>query len=144
MSQWTHVCGCIRYDALRIHKNMPFSTIEEIKALIGNPVSFDDPLEKWNACKVPCGSEGSIQFLFWENPILNYVAAFTVAVFGDLRDFGPEDIPKIEQWFNRVTNQPNLMVRSAILLIEAEGFDPIVLRYRETCCADAAVRRDGV
>jgi len=135
MSQWTHVCGCIRYDAIRIH-NLPLafssiSTIEEIKAVIGNPVSFDDPSEKWNACNVPCGSEGSIQFLFWENPMLNHVAAFNVAVFGDLRDFGPEDIPKIERWFNRVTNQPNLMVRSAILLIEAEGFDPVILRHRK-------------
>ena len=45
MSQWTHVCGCIRFDALRI-VGMPYSTLDEIKELMGNTVSFEDSEEE--------------------------------------------------------------------------------------------------
>lgn len=131
MSQWTHVCGCIRYDALRI-AGMPYNTIEEIKKLIGNPVSFEDSEKKWNECNVPMGSEGSIQFVFWANPLLNALAAFTVGIFGDLRDFGKEDVPKIEEWFKKVTTSEGVMVRNAIIEICVEGTkEPIILRHKE-------------
>lgn len=129
MSQWTHVCGCIRYDALRL-AGMPYSTIEDIKKLVGNPVSFDDPEKKWDECNVPLGSEGSIQFVFWSNPSPNSLSAFTVAVFGDLRDFGKDDVPKIREWFNKVTTGKGVMVRSAIVEICVEyEEEPIILRY---------------
>ena len=131
MSQWTHVCGCIRYDALRM-ANMPYNTIESIKELVGHPVSFDDDKEKWDACNVPCGSEGSIQFVFWANPKLNHVAAFTVGIFGDLRDFGKDDVPKIKEWFEKVTKTDGIIVRSAILEIEVEGEkESIILRHQK-------------
>ncbi len=128
MSQWTHICGCIRYNALRI-ANMPYNTLSEIKGLVGNSVSFEDSVEKWDACNVPCGSEGSIQFVFWANPSLNDLAAYTVAIFGDLRDFGVEDVPKIKEWWERVTTGKDVMVRNAILEVCVEGDDkPIILR----------------
>jgi len=129
MSQWTHVCGCIRYDALRMD-GMPYSTIEDIKKLVGNTVSFDDPEKKWDKCNVPCGSEGSIQFVFWSNPSPNSLSAFTVAVFGDLRNFGKDDVPKIREWFNKVTTGKGVMVRNAIVEICVEyEKEPIILRY---------------
>jgi len=112
---------------------MPYATMEEIKKLIGNPVNFEDSQEKWDACNVPCGSEGSIQFVFWSNPSLNAFAAFTVGVFGDLRDFGTEDVPKIKEWFERVTKSDGVMVRNAIIEIEVEYQDePIILRHKKT------------
>ena len=130
MSQWTHVCGCIRFDAFRM-TNMPYSTLDCIKQLLGNTVSFGDSKEKWLNCDVPCGSEGSIQFSFWDNPCLNHMAAFTVAIFGDLRDFGMEDVPQIEKWFDKVTKTKNVMVRDAILRIDVEGVeDPIILKTK--------------
>jgi hypothetical protein len=129
MSQWTQVCGCIRYDALRM-VGLPYSTLNEIKTLVGNTVSFKDPPEKWDKCNVPCGSEGSIQFVFWSNPSGSSLAAFTVGVFGDLRDFGTEDVPKIREWFERVTSGEGVMVRNAILEISVEGTDePVILRH---------------
>lgn len=132
MSQWTHVCGCIRYDALRM-VGTPYNHIEKIKELVGNPVSFDDSEEKWDACNVPCGSEGSIQFVFWANPSLNALAAFTVGIFGDLRDFGKEDVHKIKEWFNRITSAEGIMVRNAILEICIEYEDePIILRHTDS------------
>lgn len=130
MSQWTHICGCIRYDALRM-TGIPFATIEEIKKLIGNTVKFGDEKEKWDACNVPCGSEGSIQFIFWSNPELSSLTAFTVAIFGDLRDFGLEGISEIKDWFNRVIKAEGLMVRSAILKIDVEGSESIILQNEE-------------
>ena len=131
MSQWTHVCGCIRYDALRM-AGMPYNTLCEIKKLVGNQVTFDDPKDKWDACNVPCGSEGSIQFVFWSNPHLTSLAAFTVSVFGDLRDFGKEDVPKIKEWFERITKGKGIIVRNAILEICVEyEKEPIILRYED-------------
>lgn len=132
MSQWTHVCGCIRYDALRM-KGVPYNTLDEIKKLIGNSVSYDDSEEKWDICNVPRDSEGSIQFVFWSNPDLHNIAAFTVAIFGDLRDFGMEDVPKIKAWFEQVTKGKGIMVRNAILEICVESQEePIILRYEES------------
>ena len=131
MSQWTHVCGCIRYNALRM-VGMPYATLDEIKKLVGNTVSFDDPEEKWDKCNVPCGSEGSIQFVFWANPSLNALDAFMVAVFGDLRDFGKEDAPNIKEWFERVTTGKGVMIRNAIVEICIEGEEsPIILRNEQ-------------
>ena len=129
MSQWTYVCGCIRYDALRM-PGIPYNTIDKIKKLVGNPVSFDDSEEKWDACNIPRGSEGSIQFVFWANPDLHHMASFVVGIFGDLRDFGIEDVPKIKEWFERVTKGKEIMVRNAILEICVESQEePIILRY---------------
>lgn len=129
MSQWTHVCGCIRYDAIRM-VGMPYSTLDSIKELVGNPVSYEDSEEKWDKCNVPCGREGSIQFVFWSNPSLSSLSAYTVAVFGDLRDFGKEDVPKIQEWFDKITTAKGVMVRNAIIEICVEyEKEPIILRY---------------
>lgn len=135
MSQWTHVCGCIRYDALRM-ANIPYSTIDDIKKLLGNTVSFEDSEECWNKCNVPYGSEGSIQFSFWVNPSLNSMAAYTVAVFGDLRDFGPKDVPQIEKWFEKVTKTPDVIVRNAILEINIDNQKPIILEYEDSASTE--------
>ncbi len=111
---------------------MPFSSIADIIKLVGQPVSFDDPEQTWDKCDVPCGSEGSIQFVFWTNPSVNSASAYTVGVFGDLRDFGKEDVSKIKDWFNRVTlEEKGVMVRNAIIEICVEGEkEPIIFRHR--------------
>lgn len=110
---------------------MPYATLEDYKKLLGNTCSFEDDEEKWEDCNVPFGSEGSIQFSFWSNPNLSHLAAFTVAIFGDLRDFGQADVPEIKEWFEKVTKAESAMVRSAILEIEVEGSEePIILLYK--------------
>lgn len=130
MSQWTHVNGAIRYDSLRM-EGMPFNKLQDFKELLGNTCSYEENEKTWDKCNVPCGSEGSIQFNFWSNPHLSSLASFGVHIFGDLRDFGKEDVPKIEKWFEKVTKTKGVMVRSAILEIEVEGEEPIILQHKD-------------
>lgn len=138
MSQWTHVNGSIRFDALRI-EGMPFNTAKEIEELLGNTATFEDSEDVWDKCNVPHGSEGSIQFHLWVNPNLHHIAAFTVGIFGDLRDFGADDVHKIEEWFKRVTETEHIMIRSAILEIDVEYTDePIILRFVKKTDTDLA------
>ena len=130
MSQWTHVNGAIRYDSLRI-ADVPFNKLEDFKQLLGNTCSYEDDEEIWSKCNVPCGSEGSIQFNFWTCPDICNLAAFGVHIFGDLRDFGKIGVPKIKEWFERITKAKNVMVRSEILEIEVEGEEPIILQHKK-------------
>lgn len=132
MSQWTHVCGCIRIDAFRSMRGIPYRTLKEIKSLLENTVGYEDSDEKWRLCDVPCGSEGGIQFAFWENPNLSCLSAFTVSVFVDLRDFGKENVHTIQEWFERVTKTKGVMIRNAVIEICVEGEkDSIILRHEQ-------------
>lgn len=130
MSQWTHVNGAIRFDSVRM-EGMPFNTLDAIKKLCGNTASFKDSSAAWDKCNVPSGSEGSIQFSFWANSSLTSTAAFGVHIFGDLRDFGSEDVHKIKEWFGRVTTTEHVMIRSAILEIRVEYGKTLILKYQD-------------
>ena len=126
MSQWTHVNGSIRFDALRM-QGMPFARIEDIKALMGNTWDFDDDEATCEACTVPEGSEGSLRFMFWSNPSINSISAYTVGIFGDLRDFGSkEDVKSIKEWFNKIISTDGVMVRSAILEVAVEHGETLI------------------
>ncbi len=142
MSQWTHVCGCIRFDALRL-ENSNDITLEDIKKRMGaTTIAYDsnktDYVKAWDACEkdgVPCGSEGSIQFFYYEEPNKSSIPSFVVGIYGDLRDYGMEDVVKIEKWFTKVCIVGDCMsmpyVRSAVLLIEVEFKPPIHLRFED-------------
>ena len=131
MSQWTHVNGSIRFNALRM-QGMPFASIEDIKEYMGKTFSYDDNESTWDACDVPSGSEGSLQFTFWANPSTTALAAYTVGIFGDLRDFGSEeDIESLKKWFNEKITGEGVMVRSAILEIDVEYGEKTILTVPE-------------
>lgn len=124
MSQWTHVCGCIRYDALRFVEEIDFTKV------LGHPFRFDDFPDNPKECGIPYGSEGSIQYKVITNPQIESLAAYTVAVWGDLRDFGEESVPKIEKWFEKITAKP-LCVRNAVMEVEVEYGKTHVLQYKQ-------------
>ena len=116
MSQWTHVCGCIRYNSMRMGRYL--DTQSGIRRLIER--------------KVPFGSEGGLEFVYWDNPSVSALAAFSVGIFGDLRDFGIGEVPQIKEWFEQVTNRKGIWVRNAILEICVEGIEePIILRFKD-------------
>jgi len=112
---------------------MPFTTIADVVRHLGRTCSYEDDVADGvcDKCDTPCGSEGSIKLSFYVNPDASALAAYSVAVFGDLRDYGKEDVPKIEAWFKKVTTGKGVMVRNAILEITIEGEDePVILRHK--------------
>jgi len=127
MSQWTHVNGCIRIDGIpNIEDNVDIKSIREI---LGITCRYNSPDKRWKECNVPCGSEGSIQYKII--PAGDGLVLWTVAIWGDLRDFGSKDVKKIRKWFKKITEESGLSIRSAILEIRIEYGKTIVLRYKE-------------
>lgn len=109
MSQWTHVAGCIRVDAVRIIND----PINDIKKVLGKIVRYGD--SDWDTT-IPCGSEGSLKYQIIENPDKNCMAAYCIPIWGDLRDYS--NVEEIENWFNSCCE--NLIVRNAVLNIDVE------------------------
>lgn len=98
MSNWTHVAGVIRIDSFRFSGDLP-----DFDKLIGKECLFESPMDVWKDADknpkayLPIGSEGSLQKSIWVNPDSSHMAAYTVAVFGDLRDHHDPD--EIIVWF---------------------------------------------
>jgi len=94
---------------------------------LGRAVSYDDPAEAWDACDIPSGSEGSLQFQVWENPERSAMAAYTVMIWGDLRDY--DSAQPVVEYLKRITT--GRMVRQGVAQIEVEGQPPVVVHYIE-------------
>ena len=107
MSTWTHVIGSIRFDGLLGMTPPPDC---------GIACSFEDDKEQWDKCNIPCGSEGSLTILTWQNP-KPAMALYTATIFGDLRDY--EDEQEIIEYFKRIT--AGKVVRQACLSFCVEG-----------------------
>ena len=122
MSQWTHVCGCIRVDAIR---GLIGDTRETLKEKLGRIVDFED--DDYTTI-LPCGSEGSIEYEILENPDEQHIAAFTVPIWGDLRDYS--SVEYIKEWFNKVCDSI-MMVRDAVLSIEVEYGKCEIIHYEK-------------
>ena len=118
MSNWTHVAGVIRVDSFRdlVSESLDFDE------LIGRECLFSSPVELWDECYahperfLPMGSEGTLRKTVWDNPNKNHVAAYTVTIFGDLRDH--DDPKKIIDWFKEKCS--HLCVRNALITAENE------------------------
>ena len=94
MSEWTHVAGVIRFDALR--------TTGDRRPNLGKTVNgYERDRKKWDAVNVPCGSEGSIQNSTWVNPHRNHAAAYVCTFWGDLCDY--KNVDEIIAYFERIT-----------------------------------------
>ena len=126
MSQWTHVNGCIRIDGIPCIEDVSKKSIRKI---LGNTCDFNSSDSEWEACNVPRGSEGSIQYELISAG--GGLVLWTIPVWGDLRDFGTDDIHIIKEWFDKIINKSDLSIRSAILEIRIEYGETIVLQYKE-------------
>lgn len=124
MSTWTHVAAVIRIDAVKGFFG-PQSK-EDIRKVLGPVAEFDGPQEAWDACTLPCGREGSLEYDIWENKDKHSMAAFTISVFGDLRDY--HETESIKEWFDSLCSK--FMVRQAVCLAETEGYEAKVFQYK--------------
>lgn len=131
MSRWTHINGSIRYDSLRID-NLGVD-LEAIKVFWGPELRWEDDFENPQTT-LPAGSEGGLHYTIWENPDLSCMASYTVAFFGDLRDFGAaDDLQSVKDWFSRVVLEglpEGLFTRQAVMEVET-GDKCFVMVYRQ-------------
>ena len=125
MSNWTHVAGIIRVDYLKI----PGVTRDiDFEEEIGRELTFDDiwdetvvyeEYESHPQSFLPSGSEGSLKMSVWANPDDSHLSAYTVSIFGDLRDHHNED--EIIEWFKAQCNK--FLVRQAVITVYNEYHD---------------------
>ena len=117
MSCWTHVAAIVRVDGFRV-----FDDIEpDWDSIFGKECLFLASREKWHDAMehpdkyLPMGSEGSLRKTVWTNPDRGCAAAYTVSIFGDLRDYcSPEDIV---EWFKKIVNSDVIYVRQACITV---------------------------
>lgn len=95
---------------------------------IGRGLHFDDSDEVFDEARqhperfLPCGSEGSLEMSVWTNPDIHCIAAYTVSVFGDLRDH--DSVDEIIAWFDAKCKslEESVIIRQAVITVENERF----------------------
>lgn len=129
MSNWTHVAGVIRIDDIRglIHEDVP-----DFDKLIGKEMLYEDwkdvgqkewekAFDKRQHKYLPMGSEGSLQKSVWIDEDDHQIAAYTVSIFGDLRDH--DSAKDIVKWFQKLLKRiekQHYMIRQATITVENE------------------------
>lgn len=125
MSVWTHVAGVIRVDDIRLDNYLP-----NFDKIVGKECLFKSSENIWRDMEnnpndyMPCGSEGTLQKSVWINPDKSSMAAYTISVFGDLRDY--EEPQPIIDWFIKVCDRFG-WIRQAVITVDTEGQE--VLNY---------------
>lgn len=103
MSQWTHVAGCIRVDEICLEPSDHLATTTKLKQKFRNP---------------PSGSEGPIHYHVVRTGKDHSLAWGLIYLWGDLRDFGDPEVPRIFKWLNKACS--GLIIRSCIVKIDVE------------------------
>ena len=115
MSNWTHVAAVIRIDDFRVFD----AQTPDWDEIFGKEILFDEPYDNWEDADnhpekyLPMGSEGSLRKSVWTNPNKCNSAAYTVSIFGDLRDH--DDPDEIIKWFKKKCSK--LSVRQASIVV---------------------------
>ena len=132
MSSWIHVNAAIRIDDLRLDDSIP-----DFEELIGKECLFESPEFIWDDMELnpdsylPMGSEGSLQNSVWINPDKSHMAAYSVMIFGDLRDRYKEDAEKVIKWFKNKCNKINETygVRDAVITVRVNADKSLIFVY---------------
>lgn len=115
MSTWTHVAGVIRAYGVQ-----DMATGHDWDSIIGKECLWGSNSEAWKDADdhpeeyMPLGSEGTLQKSIWVNPDKSDMTAYTISVFGDLRDW--YDVDAIVEWFKKIVKN-KLWVRSAVITV---------------------------
>ena len=127
MSNWTHVAAIFRIDDIRFAGEKPNFT-----ELFGRELSFYDSDELWDEANknpesfLPLGSEGSLEMSVWTNPNIHCIAAYTVSIFGDLRDH--DSIEEILNWFDEKCKAIKIL-RQAVITVDNERYGSATKTY---------------
>lgn len=122
MSNWTHVAAVVRVDSFRFGNETEQDAIEKFHDIFGKECLFESSSEVWEDMEcapgsyLPMGSEGSLRLSVWTNPNTSSMAAWTVSIFGDLRDH--DDPDEIVNWFKEKIE--GLSVRQATITVRNE------------------------
>lgn len=113
MSVWTHVTGMIRVGRFNFEEGDSFRarTKEGMKILrdILGPMAVYKPESdpdckvfgrNYDRCKLPKGSEGSLQYGIISDPIVGSSDNYVISFFGDLRDYDLSNVSDdLRTWF---------------------------------------------
>lgn len=132
MSIWTHAAGIIRIDHLRSLDIRPTPDFDNIfkKFIYTDNLDISELRKAAEECNMPTGSEGSLDYKVIENPNENDICAYIVVIFGDLRDFGKDDVNKIKEWWKDTLSKFD-MVRQAVLQIQPEDGETLILTEKD-------------
>jgi len=118
MSNWTHVAAIARIDDLRsLNQGEP-----DFDKIFGRELRWGDDGTIWDEADehperfLPLGSEGSLQKSVWINSDRDSMDAYTVSIFGDLRNH--DDPDEIIEWFKDKCK--NLWIRNAAIVVQNE------------------------
>lgn len=122
MSQWLQVAAIARIDDFRENSVSVEEATEMFEKIFGKECSWEhgDFEDAFNHPEnyLPMGSEGSLTMSVWVDPDISSLAAYTVSIFGSLRDRNSEDADEIIDWFkNKVSS---VLTRNAIIDIGVE------------------------
>ena len=130
MSNWTHVAAIIRVDSIRFDNE-----VKDFTKIFGKECLFESSEEEWDDAYshpdnyLPMGSEGSLEMSVWVNPDCGCLAAYTVSIFGDLRDH--DDPRAIIDWLEKKIRDNNVLVRNACATVKNELNGTVNWVYKE-------------
>ena len=131
MSNWTHVAAIIRMDG--IQDLVEFSQ-EDWDSIIGKEYQYGadssvrQDFREHPENYLPGGSEGTLHKSIWVNPNKSHCDAYTISIFGDLRDH--YDIDTIIDWFNTLCDK--LVIRQACITVTNDIHGTKTVEYDKT------------
>ena len=78
-------------------------------------------------CNMPLGSEGSLDYRIIRNPNPDAMSAYTVVIFGDLRDYGKDNQEEIVNWWNGVLKDCGMIRQAVLQVIFEDSKTPMIL-----------------
>ena len=135
MSNWTHVAGIVRLDAVRCLRSHDDPLFDK---MFGKECLYNSPSDVWRDYEdhpddyLPMGSEGSLHKSVWINPDKGEMAAYTVSIFGDLRDH--DSTAEIIEWFKEKCKSVlkyDCWIRNAVITAENEWGGTETWTYKE-------------